>query len=81
MCFRKVAHLYLNSLVIPSTKLASDIMKVFVKTGPGQDSCSHSHSIEVKLIESGMRPEAPPRHTIQRDNRLFTLLHSSDPRN
>ena len=67
----KVAHLYLNSLVIPSTKLASDIMKVFVKTGPGQDSCSHSHSIEVKLIESGMRPDPPPRHTIKRNNSLF----------
>ena len=81
MCFRKVAHLYLNSLVILSTKLASDVMKVFVKTGPGQDSCSHSHSIEVTLIESGMRPEAPPRHIIQRNNDLFTTLQSSPLRN
>ena len=79
MCFRKVAHLYLNSLVIPSTKLASDIMKVFVKTGPGQDNCSHSHSIEVKLIESGMRPEPPPRHNIRRSDNLFPFSRTNNP--
>ncbi|KAK3172085.1 hypothetical protein OEA41_004170 [Lepraria neglecta] len=43
-----------SRLVIPSTKLASGVLKVFVKTGPGQDRCKESHKIEVGLIESGV---------------------------
>jgi hypothetical protein len=57
--------LSVDSLIIPSTKLASGILKVFVKTGPGQDQCKESHRIEVDLIESGtsLFPSQCPSHT------------------
>ncbi|RAK94919.1 uncharacterized protein BO80DRAFT_370061 [Aspergillus ibericus CBS 121593] len=40
-------------LIIPNTRLLSNIMKVFVRTGPGYDNCQQAIPIEVDLIESG----------------------------
>lgn len=48
-----------SSLIIPDTRLLSNIMKVFVRTGPGFDNCPTVIPVEVDLIESGMNPMAP----------------------
>ncbi|KAK2756973.1 hypothetical protein FQN54_004941 [Arachnomyces sp. PD_36] len=42
-----------SRLVIPNTKLLSNIVKVFVLTGPGHDNCEQSIPVEVDLIENG----------------------------
>ncbi|WEW56322.1 hypothetical protein PRK78_001765 [Emydomyces testavorans] len=42
-----------SRLVIPNTKLLSNIMKVFVLTGHGHDTCATAMPIEVDLIENG----------------------------
>ncbi|KAK2812789.1 hypothetical protein FQN50_001118 [Emmonsiellopsis sp. PD_5] len=48
-------------LVLPNTKLLSNIMKIFVLTGPGYDNCPTAPRVEVDLIENGMNP--PPTTT------------------
>ncbi|GLA27287.1 hypothetical protein AnigIFM63326_004482 [Aspergillus niger] len=40
-------------LIIPNTKLVSNILKVFVRTGPNFDGCVNALHVEVDLIESG----------------------------
>ncbi|GKZ86328.1 hypothetical protein AnigIFM56816_001381 [Aspergillus niger] len=40
-------------LIIPNTKLVSNIVKVFVRTGPNYDGCVNVLHVEVDLIESG----------------------------
>ncbi|OJI84630.1 hypothetical protein ASPTUDRAFT_121725 [Aspergillus tubingensis CBS 134.48] len=42
-------------LIIPNTRLISNILKVFVRTGPGYDNCVMALPVEVDLIESGKR--------------------------
>ncbi|GKZ72992.1 hypothetical protein AnigIFM50267_009665 [Aspergillus niger] len=39
-------------LIIPNTKLVSNIVKVFVRTGPNYDGCINVLHVEVDLIES-----------------------------
>ena len=41
------------SLIIPNTKLLSNIVKVFVRTGPAYDGCENSIPVEIDLIENG----------------------------
>ncbi|KAM5444453.1 hypothetical protein MaudCBS49596_008012 [Microsporum audouinii] len=53
-------------LVIPNTKLLSNIMKVFVLTGPGYDSCPDAIKVEVDLIENGF-PSSPRDLRVNRD--------------
>ena len=43
----------LNRLKIPNTKTIANIMRVFVKTGPGFDTCKDRIDVEVDLIENG----------------------------
>ncbi|PWY90418.1 hypothetical protein BO94DRAFT_623200 [Aspergillus sclerotioniger CBS 115572] len=57
-------------LIIPNTKLLSNIMKVFVHTGPGYDDCGYAVQVEVDLIESGY--QGSPRD-IFANRRLLTV--------
>ncbi|EAS30157.2 uncharacterized protein CIMG_08903 [Coccidioides immitis RS] len=43
-----------HRLVIPSSRLTTDILKVLVHTGPGYDSCDVQVPVAVTLIESGI---------------------------
>ncbi|KAK2790934.1 hypothetical protein FQN52_005379 [Onygenales sp. PD_12] len=45
-------------LVIPNTKLLSNMMKLFVLTGPGYDNSPTAPRVEVDLIENGIDPSA-----------------------
>ncbi|KAL4933146.1 uncharacterized protein BDV17DRAFT_148398 [Aspergillus undulatus] len=60
-------------LTIPNTRLISNIMKDFVRTGPGYDSCVQNMEVEVDLIESGFQnsprdlAETIMMHTIPSD--------------
>ncbi|KAJ9300689.1 hypothetical protein DTO271G3_1853 [Paecilomyces variotii] len=40
-------------LIIPKERLISNIMRIFVRTGPGYDNCSRGIPVEVDLIECG----------------------------
>ncbi|KAK2783219.1 hypothetical protein FQN53_009305 [Emmonsiellopsis sp. PD_33] len=42
-------------LVIPNTKLLSNMMKLFVLTGPGYDNSPTAPRVEVDLIENGFQ--------------------------
>ncbi|KAI1925879.1 hypothetical protein LOZ58_002358 [Ophidiomyces ophidiicola] len=42
-------------LIVPNTRLLSNIMKVFVLTGPNFDECTVTMPIEIDLIESGFQ--------------------------
>ncbi|PQE22695.1 hypothetical protein CJF31_00001630 [Rutstroemia sp. NJR-2017a BVV2] len=39
-----------DRLVIPQSRLVADVMKIFVKTGPGYDHCRDTKLIEVEMI-------------------------------
>jgi hypothetical protein len=43
-----------HRLVIPQSRLVADVMKIFVKTGPGYDHCRDNKLIEVEMISPGM---------------------------
>lgn len=43
-----------SRLILPNTKLISNILKAFVLTGPGHDDCNEAIPVEVDLIENGM---------------------------
>jgi hypothetical protein len=45
--------LNLLRLIIPDTRMIEAIMKVFVRTGPGQDQCQEVRNIELDLILCG----------------------------
>jgi hypothetical protein len=42
-----------HRLVIPQSRLVADVMKIFVKTGPGYDHCRDTKLIEVEMISPG----------------------------
>ncbi|GKZ35377.1 hypothetical protein AbraIFM66950_006005 [Aspergillus brasiliensis] len=42
-------------LIVPNTRLVSNILKVFVRTGPDYDDCVNALPVEVDLIESGFQ--------------------------
>lgn len=48
-----IVNMTTSSLIIPDTRLLSNIMKVFVRTGPGFDNCQTAIPVKVDLIESG----------------------------
>ncbi|KAM3088491.1 hypothetical protein ACMFMG_000130 [Clarireedia jacksonii] len=49
-----------DRLVIPQSRLVADVMKIFVKTGPGYDHCRDAKLIEVEMISPGSN--GSPRH-------------------
>ncbi|KAL2813749.1 hypothetical protein BDW59DRAFT_176661 [Aspergillus cavernicola] len=64
-------------LIIPNTRLLSNLMKIFVRTGPGYDNCEGSIPVEVDLIESGY--QGSPRELV--GNRMaLTVQTRSGPR-
>ncbi|PQE20285.1 hypothetical protein CJF30_00001585 [Rutstroemia sp. NJR-2017a BBW] len=42
-----------DRLVIPQSRLVADVMKIFVRTGPGYDHCKDTKLIEVEMISPG----------------------------
>ncbi|PQE29915.1 hypothetical protein CJF32_00000575 [Rutstroemia sp. NJR-2017a WRK4] len=42
-----------DRLVIPQSRLVADVMKIFVRTGPGYDHCRDTKLIEVEMISPG----------------------------
>ncbi|KAL4948428.1 hypothetical protein BDW69DRAFT_203538 [Aspergillus filifer] len=63
-------------LQIPNTRLISNIMKVFVKTGPGFDNCARKFEVEVDLIECGFQNS--PRDLTE-NFMLHTIPSASGP--
>ncbi|KAL4967533.1 uncharacterized protein BDV14DRAFT_26473 [Aspergillus stella-maris] len=63
-------------LRIPNTRLISNIMKVFVKTGPGFDKCARNFEGEVDLIECGFQNS--PRD-LAKNFILHTIPSASGP--
>lgn len=41
-------------LVIPTKKMVADVLKIFVKTGPGHDNCAVAKTVEVDIALPGM---------------------------
>ncbi|KKZ60630.1 hypothetical protein EMCG_04703 [[Emmonsia] crescens] len=64
-------------LVIPNTKLLSNMMKIFVLTGPGYDDCLTPPRVEVDLIENGFQ-SSPQELDVNR--KQLTVQTSSGPR-
>ncbi|PGH03199.1 hypothetical protein GX51_04234 [Blastomyces parvus] len=69
-------------LVIPNTKLLSNMMKIFVLTGPGYDNCPTAHRVvgsHVILLSlpfraSGVVRIAPQAYSLVVLNCLYSLM-------
>ncbi|PYI00859.1 hypothetical protein BO78DRAFT_434111 [Aspergillus sclerotiicarbonarius CBS 121057] len=66
-----------SRLIIPNTKLLSNIMKIFVRTGPGYDDCRSGIPVEVDLIESGY--QGSPR-ALFTNRRLLSVPTKTGPK-